>query len=628
MSFQPQVGEEITIGGLAYTFGEHPMAPHVPYGQEGRQGVVYQLIPKIETSSGWKALKVFRSNFRDPQMVYLSERLGQYAKLPGLLVCEREVITPQQNGPLLSHYHDLMYAVVMPWIEGPTWMDVVLDQRDLGRRECLLLARSLAKVLSAMEQRGLAHCDLSGPNIILPRLVKSSIEDGFSYVELVDVEQMHAPNLERPDAVAGGSPGYASPRMSHSAGQWSHYSDRFAGAILLAEMLGWCDQNVRDSAWGESYFMPEEVQQPCKRFDILVESIWRHWGREIAGLLASVWEGQALNQCPTFGEWLLMLMNADETREAVHSNPRQDPVKEAAVSPPVDFGRGELAAGEVDPESLQLYNRQIEQARQLENKGNLEAALDVYRSVQAKLPANNSLAQDLVMITNELEARIEARNLLEQEEWYSEPTETRRDRGGFFKRKVLIAAVSAVLVLGGGGLVWSQIAASKQEQARQAQLAAQQEAEDAARRKALEEEQARMLAQQAAQRQVEEEQRQAELAARQQAEEEQAKRAAAELEAKQKAEQEARKKAQQPAKRAAQKQTSQQQAQLAAKQKAEQEAKKQAELAAKQKAEQEAKKQAELAAKQKAEQEAKKKAEEGKKNKDWYEPNWRDQGDK
>ncbi|WP_035286447.1 hypothetical protein [Brevibacillus massiliensis] len=285
MSFQPQVGEEITIGGLAYTFGEHPMAPHVPYGQEGRQGVVYQLIPKIETSTGWKALKVFRSNFRDPQVVYLSERLGQYAKLPGLLVCERAVITPQENGPLLSHHHDLIYAVVMPWIEGPTWMDVILEQRDLGRRESLLLARSLAKVSSAMEQRGLAHCDLSGPNIILPRLVKNSIEDGFSYVELVDVEQMHAPNLERPDVVPGGSPGYASPRMSHSAGQWSHYSDRFAGAVLLAEMLGWCDQTVRESAWGESYFMPEEMQEPCERFDILVESIRRHWGRETAGLL-------------------------------------------------------------------------------------------------------------------------------------------------------------------------------------------------------------------------------------------------------------------------------------------------------------------------------------------------------
>lgn len=40
MSFQPKMGQEWPTGGVIYRIAEHPAAPGMPYGQEGRQAVV------------------------------------------------------------------------------------------------------------------------------------------------------------------------------------------------------------------------------------------------------------------------------------------------------------------------------------------------------------------------------------------------------------------------------------------------------------------------------------------------------------------------------------------------------------------------------------------------------------
>ncbi|WP_304502594.1 WG repeat-containing protein [Brevibacillus daliensis] len=500
MVFQPSVGEELQINGITYTIGEHPIAPHIPYGQEGRQGIVYQLVPTKETASSWKAIKVFRDQYKDPKQVYISEKLGENAKLPGLLVCDRHVLTPQAHSALLSKHRDLMYAVVMPWIEGPTWMDVILDKRVLTRSESLLLARSLAKVLSAMEQQGLAHCDLSGPNILLPRLVKDSIEDGFSYVELVDVEQMYAPRMERPHVVFGASPGY-SPTQASETALWSQYADRFAGAILLAEMLGWSDPTIRKNAWGESYFMPEEIPTSEQRYPLLLSSIRNNWGEEVATLIDRAWLSQELNQCPTFGEWLIALMDLDEEKPLKPVRKEPKPIIKAAepVAPivptqpeqlnkavePVQTEREHLkpsAASNQEPRfaqyaknahelktsqfSLGFYYENVEKAKQFEEQGKWESALAVYEAIQINLPPTNALSQDLHMIISELETRIAAKRLLEKEE-----EERRRaamasqqvPKKSPMKAIIISSAAALLLVLVGGGILWASDQAKTRE---------------------------------------------------------------------------------------------------------------------------------------------------------------------
>ena len=324
MPFHPQVNQELTINDVAYRIAAHPAVPGIPYGQEGRQATVYQA---VTVNGEQRALKVFKSRFQIPALVGRARRLAPFAQLPGLSVCGRIVLTPQHDADLLRQHPDLTYAVLMPWISGPTWLEVVLDGRENTPAESMMVARSLAEILAGLEQEGLAHCDLSGPNLLLPALqsavgrrqspevagVNSAIRNpqGEPYglpqsaIELVDVEQLYGPGLERPETVPAGSPGYA--HRTAGTGLWGSPADRFAGAVLLAEMLGWCDSRVRAAAWGESYFDPSEMQQPGDRARLLTVVLRERWGSGIATLFERAWRSDLPAGCPTFGEWLVTL---------------------------------------------------------------------------------------------------------------------------------------------------------------------------------------------------------------------------------------------------------------------------------------------------------------------------------
>ncbi|HQJ50655.1 MAG TPA: hypothetical protein PKW05_02615 [Anaerolineae bacterium] len=71
------MGAELIIGGTTYHLAEHPSAPGMPYGQEGRAAVVYQVLAGTEK----RALKVFKPRFRAPAMVYLAEQMGRYSDI-------------------------------------------------------------------------------------------------------------------------------------------------------------------------------------------------------------------------------------------------------------------------------------------------------------------------------------------------------------------------------------------------------------------------------------------------------------------------------------------------------------------------------------------------------------------
>jgi hypothetical protein len=317
MPFRAEPHQEIVINGAAYEIAEHPAAPGMPYGQEGRQAVVYRIFlkgaPAAEKGGGASfAIKVFKPHFRLPSLVSLTERLGRYASVPGLGVCKRTVITPRNNADLLATHPDLIYSVVMPWLDGPTWMEVMLDGKGLPREMSLLLARSFADQLSYMEEYGTAHCDLSGPNLLIPALADPPSKDGPP-VALVDVEQLYGPSLERPEALPGGSPGYA--HRTAPDGLWSAAADRFAGALLLSEMLGVCDQRVLEASWGENYFDPGEVQKPgSARFDTLLKVLQENWGAAAGELLRRAWCSESLTECPTLGEWLMALQKQESVK--------------------------------------------------------------------------------------------------------------------------------------------------------------------------------------------------------------------------------------------------------------------------------------------------------------------------
>ncbi|MGG4096669.1 hypothetical protein [Paenibacillus lautus] len=507
MTFQPNPGDGIVVNGTAYTVGQHPAAPGVAYAQAGRQGIVYQLLPVDGELHEAKALKVFFPKFRIPAMVYQSEHMGNYREIPGLQVSSREVLTPERNGDLIAEYPDLLYAVIMPWIHGCTWFDVISDQRNLGRSESLMLAKALAAIGSSMEQRGLAHCDLSAPNVMLPFFSEVKLPEGAAAVELVDVEQMYSPKMDRPDVLLAGSPGYAAHRTVHS-GLWSAYADRFAGAVIIAEMLGWSDPAIVNRAWGESYFDQHEMQTPCERYFLLKKSLGQRWGTRISDLFGRTWDSQDLSSCPTFGEWLIALssLSEEEVVEEVpaaaaaaaaataHDDHSDEPRSETSQEVPAEI----MASLGIEPGTREVNDsvvgRLFHQARDLEDAGNLSGALEIFRSAYHFVKKDSPLEVELAAAIQGLEEQLRP----------AEESSNKGIKALLLSRKFMLSAAAAIVILAGSAITVNQILAEKAESRQlDAQRLAEQQAQEKEAAARKQEEETRKQQEEAAQKEAE-----------------------------------------------------------------------------------------------------------------------------
>ena len=400
MTFRPNSNDELTINGVTYRIAEHPSAPGMPYGQEGRAGIVYRLFSSEGKSL---ALKIFKPRFRLPYLVSQAEKLSLNADLPGLQAARRTVLTPTRHADLLRLHPDLTYAVLMPWIEGPTWLEIVLEKKPFTPEQSLSLARSTADVLVRMEERGLAHCDLSGPNVMIPALA------GREGVALIDLEGLYAPGMIQPQAISSGSAGYA--HQQAGGGLWGPESDRFAGAVLLAEILGWCNPQVCQAAWSESYFEPKEMQKESERYRTLIASLYRHWGDGVANLFERAWKSDSLADCPTFGEWLVAL---PESSEQVSAEQKQKTLVQSAERQPVTI---EPVAQETPvsvtavPEKVETVREVrvfMQAARRMEEQGNLDSAWKLYNQAYELVPTDStmrSLLNEIDSILQDLEIR-------------------------------------------------------------------------------------------------------------------------------------------------------------------------------------------------------------------------------
>jgi hypothetical protein len=260
-----------------------------------------------------------------------------------------------------------------------------------------------------MEQNGIAHCDLSGPNVLLPMLAGQTA-DGRpqtayrppSTVELVDVEGLYAPGLPRPEALPSGSSGYA--HRTAREGLWGPTADRFAGAVLLAEMLGWGDESVREACYGETYFDPAEM--PAQggsnppRYRTLIAALARHYGQPVADLFERAWTSETLADCPTFGEWQLAL---PETVVSVQSS---------VISEQSSASSEQTNENPLTVESTAEIRAFMQAARRMEDKDDLENALKLYRQALELAQADSalrSLAHEIELTVQDVGKRMEAK---------------------------------------------------------------------------------------------------------------------------------------------------------------------------------------------------------------------------
>ena len=378
MAFHPMPEQKLHIENTIYRVTEHPSAQGMPYGQEGRRAVVYQLVAGDKKKY---ALKVFKPRFRVPRMVTVSKKLLPYASLPGLKACKRIVLTGSQHTNLLRSYPDLTYAVIMPWVEGTTWQEILLTEKNFPLDKSLRLASSFAKVLMSLEERGVAHCDLSGPNLIIQQ---------ENQIGLVDLEEMYGPGFLEPKEIPAGSPGYA--HQFAPRGLWTEEADRFAGAVLLAEMLCWSDPHVRKAAWGESYFAPEDLQGENDRYRVLHTALKRIYGERMQALFIQTWHADKLQDCPTFAEWVVALPEAVSTTATIDS---------PSVSPTLE------------PTTSKDSQKFVLEGEKAESQGNIEQAISLYR--KGIVWASPDLSRKLEERIDKLEKQRDESSVFKQE---------------------------------------------------------------------------------------------------------------------------------------------------------------------------------------------------------------------
>ena len=295
--FNPTLATQLHINGSSYSFSEHPAVRELVWGQEGRRGVVYRIEDNRDGEAF--ALKVFRPAHRRLELIDAAAALTGYSKLPGMRVAEQIVLTRADFDVLIDKYEDLEYAMVMPWIEGATWFDHLNEKRSLTLKESRLLAIHLARILSRLESKGLAHCDLSSANVI--------IASSLTELDLVDVEDFFGPEMPEPHSLPAGSQGYQH-ETSSNGGQWNALGDRFAGALLISEMLGWAHPAVRTRCYSESYFDPQEMQQNTTLFRVL-RGVLRIHDNRLAKLFEQAWRSSKLEDCPSLKTWYDLLQN-------------------------------------------------------------------------------------------------------------------------------------------------------------------------------------------------------------------------------------------------------------------------------------------------------------------------------
>jgi serine/threonine protein kinase len=298
--FRPYVGLRLTVGEMDFEFMPHPLFPQdgeAVFVVEGGEAFIYQ-IRDVVTHTLY-ALKVMKPAYRSEHIARVSNIVNRSTHIPGFYLPKRICLTIAEFPDLIKMYPDLEYAIFMPWLMGKTWSGLLLDQAASARytlQQARSLAATVAHLLQALESMHLSHSDIAGSNIFL--------SPDLQRVQLLDLEGMYMPDVPPPPFRSQGSPGYQHRNLGPT-GQWCPEGDRFAGAILLTEMLTWWNPRVRACVadHAETLFQPAELQTDSSPCWLEVRNTLWSIHPDLLYLFDQAWSASLLSECPDFASW-------------------------------------------------------------------------------------------------------------------------------------------------------------------------------------------------------------------------------------------------------------------------------------------------------------------------------------
>jgi len=385
MTFEPEPGTRIhlkndeviefvplDVSGPASVFA---------YAESGKEGTVYKVLQDNERY----ALKVFYPQYRDKRLLENTDRVHRFKDLEGFRVAKRRVLTPEAFPDLLKKFPDLTYAVLMPWIDGTVWGNLILEtDPSLQAENYVQIAYALSRVVSSLELQGLAHCDLSNNNFIIAKSPAG--------LQLIDIEDMYAPDMPRPvPDVSYGSVGYRTKWIAEK-GLWGPESDRFSLAVLCSEIITWHHEEIRENKSGStSFFDEEEIGEDCDRYNLMLSYLGND-SDELPELLERAWFSTDFAHCPTVMEWRQAIR-----RVQLQVAPEPSPyVEDQTHIATIIMGKGitpELKPMEVAPAPEPQFVQDLEEEQQQLAAVDVEKTEDAVNANLQAMPVAESEAE-------------------------------------------------------------------------------------------------------------------------------------------------------------------------------------------------------------------------------------------
>jgi len=301
--FNPNGNEIITLAGRDYqvqplNVGKLAATPPALRIIHGARAEVFQL--RDTSTNTLLALKVMRPPFRKPALIRNRALLAQLSNVRGFEACQLTYFTPQSHPNDLAHYPDLEYASLMPWIGGMTWSSV-LDSRTqfpINDSTSWKLAYDLLVSLTVLERNHTAHCDLGSNNVI--------VDLQNPQTTLIDFDEVYWPDAPVPAGLPTGTPGY----RRGTQNQWKASGDRFATAILVAELLGWRNAQIQNRSSGESFFSEAEYNDLSSARYLELQEFLDQLDSKLGSLFRKAWNAHSTEVCPSIQDWRRALAEA------------------------------------------------------------------------------------------------------------------------------------------------------------------------------------------------------------------------------------------------------------------------------------------------------------------------------